>query len=160
MSIRRPEEEHDLGNRIATLLVNLPLSEPDPAHRLELVHEETSRVKESEQARAASLVIEASGWAPPTINRALSGAISRPLVFNLAISNVPGPQVPFYLLGRRMREVYPFVPLSPQRHALSIGVVSYDGGVYFGLVGDRDVLADIDELTAALEEAIAEQIGG
>ena len=158
MSIRRPEEEHDLGNRIATLLVNLPLAEPDPAHRLELVHEETSRVKDSEQARAASLVIEASGWAPPTINRALSGAISRPLVFNLAISNVPGPQVPFYLLGRRMREVYPFVPLSPQRHALSIGVVSYDGGVYFGLVGDRDVLADIDELTAALEEAIAEQV--
>jgi diacylglycerol O-acyltransferase / wax synthase len=159
MSIRRPEEEHDLGNRIATLLVSLPISERDPGRRLEAVHAETKRLKESEQARAASLVIEASGWAPPTINRVLSAAMARPLVFNLAISNVPGPQAPFYLLGRRMREVYPFVPLSPQGHALSIGVLSYDGGVFFGLAGDREALSDLDDLAALVEEAIAEQTG-
>jgi diacylglycerol O-acyltransferase len=159
MSVRRPEEQHDLGNRIATLLVPLPLAQGDPGRRLSEIHETTQRLKESEQARAASLVIEATGWAPPTINRVLSGAMSRPLVFNLAISNVPGPQVPFYLLGRRVRDVYPFVPLSPQGHALSAGVVSYDGSVYFGLVGDRDVLADLDDLAACLETAIAEQTG-
>ena len=65
--------------------------------------------------------------------------------------------MPFYLLGRRLREVYPFVPLSPQRRALSIGVVSYDGGVFFGLVGDRDALADIDRLAEAFAAALAEQ---
>jgi diacylglycerol O-acyltransferase / wax synthase len=158
MSIRRPDEHLELGNRIATLMVSLPLSEHNPVRRLERIHEETARVKESEQAQAASLVIEASGWTPPTINRVLADVLARPLTWNLVISNVPGPQTPFYLLGRRMVEVYPFVPLSPQGHALSIGVVSYDGGVYFGLAGDRDVFADIDEVAADLEAALAEQL--
>ena len=157
MSIRRPEEEHDLGNRIATLLVELPIGETDPARRLELIHAETDRLKQSEQARAASLIIEATGWTPPTINRVLAGAISRPLAFNLVVSNVPGPQAPFYLLGRKLEEIYPFVPLSPQNHALSIGVLSYDGGVYFGLVADRDALADVDQFAADIEAALAEQ---
>jgi WS/DGAT/MGAT family acyltransferase len=160
MSIRRAGEQHDLGNRIATLMVNLPLGERDPTERLGLIHAETTRVKESEAAHAASLVIEATGWAPPTMNRVLSAAISRPLTWNLVISNVPGPQMPFYLLGRRMLEVYPFVPLSPQGHALSIGIISYDGSVFFGLVGDRDKLADIDELVEAIEASIAEQAVG
>ena len=66
--------------------------------------------------------------------------------------------MPFYLLGKQVREIYPFVPLSPQGHALSIGIVSYDGGVYFGLVGDRRVMADIDDLAADIEAALAEQL--
>ena len=158
MSIRRSDEHLELGNRIATLMVALPLSEPDPAERLRLVHAETTRVKESEQARAASLVIEATGWTPPTINRVLADVISRQLNWNLVVSNVPGPQMPFYLLGRRMVEVYPVVPLSPQQHALSIGVVSYDGGVFFGVTADRNLFADIDEVAADLEAALAEQL--
>jgi WS/DGAT/MGAT family acyltransferase len=158
MSIRRSDEHLELGNRIATLMVALPLSEPNPAERLRLVHAETTRVKESEQARAASLVIEATGWTPPTINRVLADVISRQLNWNLVVSNVPGPQMPFYLLGRRMVEVYPVVPLSPQQHALSIGVVSYDGGVFFGITADRDLFADIDEVAADLESALTEQL--
>jgi diacylglycerol O-acyltransferase len=158
MSIRRPDEHLELGNRIATLMVSLPLNEGDPARRLERLHEETTRVKESEQARAASLVIEASGWTPPTINRVLADVLARPLTWNLVVSNVPGPQAPFYLLGRRMVEVYPFVPLSPQGHALSLGVVSYDGGVFFGLTGDRDLFADIDQVVGDFEAALAEQL--
>src|SRR3954449_4206234 len=158
MSIRRSDEHLELGNRIATLMVALPLSEPDPAERLRLVHEETTRVKESEQARAASLVIEATGWTPPTINRVLADVLARPLAWNLVISNVPGPQMPFYLLGRRMVEVYPVVPLSPQNHALSIGVVSYDGGVFFGVTGDRDLFADIGEVGTDMKAALAEQL--
>jgi len=157
VSIRRPDEKLELGNRITTLMVPLPLGEADPRRRLETIAAETARLKRSAQADAASLVIEATGWAPPTINRVLADVMARPLVWNLVVSNVPGPQMPFYLLGRRMLEVYPFVPLSPQGHALSIGVVSYDGGVFFGLAGDRDALADIDELAAATEAALAEQ---
>jgi WS/DGAT/MGAT family acyltransferase len=160
MSIRRSDEHLELGNRIATLMVSLPLSESDPIERLRTVHEETTRVKESEQARAASLVIEATGWTPPTINRVLADVLARPLSWNLVVSNVPGPQMPFYLLGRRMLEVYPVVPLSPQNHALAIGVVSYEGGVYFGVTGDRDLFADIDDVAADLEAALAEQLSG
>ncbi len=157
MSVRRPDEQLELGNRIATLLVRLPLAEADPAARLDRIHAETSRLKASEQARAASLVIEATGWTPPTVNRVLADAISRPLSWNLTVSNVPGPQVPFYVLGRRIEAIYPFVPLSPQHHALSVGVLSYDGGVFFGITGDRDLFADIDALAAELEAALAEQ---
>jgi diacylglycerol O-acyltransferase / wax synthase len=157
VSVRRPDEHLELGNRISTILVRLPLGIEDPALRLERIREETERLKRSEQARAASLIIEATGWTPPTINRLLSELMARPRVFNLVVSNVPGPQMPFYLLGRRMREVYPFVPLSPQGHALSIGVVSYDGGVFFGLVGDRRLVADLDDLARAVDAALAEQ---
>ena len=159
VSVRRPDEELELGNRIATLLVRLPLAIADPVERLAAGRDETTRLKESEQARAASLIIDATGWTPPTINRVLADAMSRPLTWNLVVSNVPGPQMPFYLLGRRLAEVYPFVPLSPQRRALAVGIVSYDGGVFFGLVGDRDALADLDRLGEAFEAALAEQTG-
>jgi WS/DGAT/MGAT family acyltransferase len=157
MSVRRPDEDLELGNRIATLLVRLPVGTEDPLERLRQVHAETTRVKQSEQAAAASLVIEATGWTPPTINRVLAGAISRPLAFNLVVSNVPGPQVPFYLLGRKLLAIYPFVPLSPQNHSLAIGVLSYDGGVFFGLAGDRDRMRDLDEFRGDIEETLREQ---
>jgi diacylglycerol O-acyltransferase / wax synthase len=157
VSIRRPEEKGELGNRLSTIMVRLPLGEPDPRQRLERLRDETKRLKESDNARAASLIIEATGWAPPTLNRLLSSAIARPLIFNLVVSNVPGPQQPLYLLGRRIREIYPFVPLSPQNHALSIGMISYDGTIYFGLAGDRDVVPDLDDLGGALREALREQ---
>jgi WS/DGAT/MGAT family acyltransferase len=159
VSVRRPDERDELGNRISTILVRLPLAVDDSAERLELIRKETARLKQSEQARAASLIIQATGWTPPTVNRLISRAMERPRVFNLVVSNVPGPQMPFYLLGRPMREVYPFVPLSPQGHALSIGVVSYDGGVFFGVTGDRAILADIDELATGLTDALHEQTG-
>ena len=110
-------------------------------------------------SKGASLIIEATGFAPPTINRALAGALARPLTWNLVVSNVPGPQVPLYLLGRRIESIHPLVPLSPQGRALSVGVLSYDGGVFFGLVGDRELVSDLDRFGADLEAALAEQIG-
>jgi diacylglycerol O-acyltransferase / wax synthase len=157
VSIRRPNEKGELGNRISTIMVRLPLSESDPRERLAKLRDETRRLKESDNARAASLIIEATGWAPPTINRLLSSAMARPLLFNLVVSNVPGPQRHLYLLGRQIKEIYPFVPLSPQNHALSIGMISYDGRVFFGLAGDHDVIPDLDGLADALREAIREQ---
>jgi diacylglycerol O-acyltransferase len=157
VSIRRPDEKGELGNRISTIMVRLPLSEPDPRRRLEQLRDETRRLKESDNARAASLLIEATGWAPPTLNRLLSSAMARPLIFNLVVSNVPGPQQPLYLLGREIREIYPFVPLSPQNHALSIGMISYNGRIYFGLAGDRDALPDLEDLASALRESLREQ---
>jgi hypothetical protein len=83
--------------------------------------------------------------------------MSRPLVFNLVVSNVPGPQQPLSLLGRRIREIYPYVPLSPQNHAVSIGLISYDGRVFFGLAGDRDIVPDLDRLAESMDEALREQ---
>lgn len=168
MSIRRPEEEGELGNRLTTLLVPLPIGERDPRERLRALSEVTTRLKASEGARAASLIIEASGWVPPTVNRVL-GQVSTALApvnrvmpqrlpWNMVISNVPGPPMPVYLLGRRLAAIHPYVALSPQRRALSIGVIGYDGQLTFGLVGDRDVLPDLDRLSEFLDEAIDEQL--
>ena len=159
MSVRRPDEDHELGNRLATLLVALPIAEPDPVARLELIHAYNDQAQGLRAGIVAlSLVIEGDrgGLLRPTINRVLADAIPRPLSWNPA-ANVPGPQVPLLRARRRIEAIYPFVPLSPQNHALSIGVLSYDGGVFFGLAGDRDVLADIDALAADLEAALAEQ---
>lgn len=157
VSLRQPGEEHEMGNRISTILVKLPIAEPDPRVRLETLSDQTARLKRSENARAASLIVEAAGWTPPTINRLLSSAMARPLVFNLVVSNVPGPQQPLYLLGRRLREIYPYVPLSPQDHALSLGLISYDGRVFFGMAADRDVVPDLDAFAGAVRAAISEQ---
>jgi WS/DGAT/MGAT family acyltransferase len=171
MSIRKPGEELALGNRITTLIVPLPLSEPDPGERLRRIHETTARLKRSEAARAASLVIEASGWVPPTMTRVLGSVgsvggaalertgvgrvVPQRLPWNLVISNVPGPAMPVYLLGRPLQAIHPFVPLSPQRRALSIGVISYDGGLYFGCTGDRDRMADLDDFAGFIDAELA-----
>jgi WS/DGAT/MGAT family acyltransferase len=157
VSLRTADDTSELGNRMSTILVRLPLGIEDPEDRLERVRSDTARLKQSEQAKATSMIINATGWTPPTVNRLISGAMARPLVWNLVVSNVPGPQMPFYLLGSPLVEVYPFVPLSPQGHALTIGVLSYDGGVFFGLTGDRTALADIDELAGALDAALEQQ---
>jgi diacylglycerol O-acyltransferase / wax synthase len=167
MSVRKPGEERELGNRMTTLLVPLPLAERDPLARLERVHATTTKLKASEGARAASLLIEASGWVPPTVNRLLGqmnaalGPVNRVmpqrLPWNLVISNVPGPPMPVYLLGRRLQAIHPYVALSPQRRALSIGVISYDGGLFFGLVGDRDRLPELGELPGMFDAALEEQ---
>jgi hypothetical protein len=79
------------------------------------------------------------------------------IAWNLVISNVPGPPMPVYLLGRRLDAIHPFVALSPQGRALSIGVISYAGALLFGLVGDRDRLADLDLMSGFIDEAVAEQ---
>ncbi len=169
MSIRKPEEEGELGNRMTTLLVPLPLRETDPLARLQQLHETTARLKSSEGARAASLIIEANGWVPPTLNRLLGQmntalapvnrrVLPQRLPWNLVISNVPGPPMPVYLLGQRLEAIHPFVALSPQRRALSIGVISYDGSLMFGLVGDRDRLPDLDRMSGFIDEALAEQL--
>ncbi len=165
MSLRKPGEAGTLGNRITTLMVPLPLGEEDPDERLRTLHETTARLKGSEAAHAASMVIEASGWVPPTMSRVLGSvggalgpvrdAMPQRLPWNLVISNVPGPAMPLYLLGSPLRSIHPFVALSPQRRALSIGVISLDGGLHFGLVGDRDRLADLDRLAELIGEELA-----
>lgn len=171
MSIRKPGEELALGNRITTLMVPLPLGEPDAGERLRRIHETTSRLKRSEAGRAASLVIEASGWVPPTMSRVLgqvgstagaaadrtgvSRVVPQRIPWNLVISNVPGPPMPVYLLGRRLQSIHPFVPLSPQRRDLSIGVISYDGGLFFGFVGDRDRMPDLDDFAGFVDAELA-----
>jgi diacylglycerol O-acyltransferase len=154
VSVRRPGEEG--GNRISTVLVDLPVHEADPGARLDAVHSAMSAIKDSAAVRAGALLVGASGWAPPLVSSALARGMGGLRAFNLVVSNVPGPQQPFYVAGSRLRAVYPAVPLNPANQGLSVGVLSYDGGVHFGLLADRDLDPGVQVAADALAEALAE----
>jgi WS/DGAT/MGAT family acyltransferase len=157
VSIRTDDQRGELGNRISTVFVDLPLR-GTPLERLEAVSKEMSQVKGSAQVRAGALIVGATGLAPPVISSLAVRAMSGPRLFNLVVSNVPGPQQTFYLAGVPMREVYPAVPLNPRNQAMTVGILSYDGGVYFGLLADRDAVPDVAEAASRLEQALAELV--
>jgi WS/DGAT/MGAT family acyltransferase len=154
VSIRAADERGEPGNRISTVFVDLPLR-GEPLERLGAVSAAMGDAKDSAQVRAGALIVGATGLAPPLVSSLAVRAMAGPRLFNLVVSNVPGPQQTFYLDGVPVREVFPAVPLNPPNQALTIGVVSYDGGVGFGLLSDRDALPDVADAAAALERAIA-----
>ena len=154
VSVRTDEQRGELGNRISTVFVELPLR-GDPLERVRRVNTDMTQVKGSAQVRAGALIVGATGLAPPVVSSLAVRAMSGPRMFNLVVSNVPGPQQTFYLDGVPLREVYPAVPLNPRNQALSVGIVSYDGGVYFGLLGDRDALPDLGDAARGVEDAMA-----
>ena len=154
VSVRREGEEG--GNRFSTVLVDLPTHEPDPIARMLAVHEQMAKLKDSAAVRAGALLVGASGWAPPLVSSALARAMSGVRAFNLVVSNLPGPQQPFYLSGVRLERVHPIVPLNPASQGLTVSVLSYDGTVCFGLLADRALEPPLDQVSAALADALGE----
>jgi diacylglycerol O-acyltransferase len=159
VSVRGDSESGQLGNRVSSYLVDLPVGEPNPVVRLSQVSYAMKAHKESGQSVGADALVALSGFAPPTLHamgaRAASSFTRR--LFNVVVTNVPGPQFPLYAAGARMLEMYPVVPLATGQ-ALSIGLTSYDGGVYFGLNADRDAMYDADVLASLIEESLAELV--
>jgi diacylglycerol O-acyltransferase / wax synthase len=153
VSVRAESERGEVGNRISTVFVDLPLR-GEPLDRVRAISRAMDEVKESSQVRAGALIVGATGLAPPVVSSVAVRAMSAPRVFNLVVSNIPGPQQTFYLGGLPMREVFPAVPLNPRNQALSVGIVSYAGTVGFGLLADRDALPDVAEAAAGLERAV------
>jgi hypothetical protein len=139
-----------LGNRVTGIFLDLPVGPMPAARRLRLVTQATTGLKESHQAVAAERLIALSGWAPATLH-ALAGRVgfTNQRVLNLVVSNVPGLQTPLYAGGARLLETYPLLPLVANL-ALVVCVTSYCGTLYFGLVGDRDALPDIEVLARGL----------
>jgi WS/DGAT/MGAT family acyltransferase len=160
VSVRTEGQVGALGNRVSAIFVDLPVGEPSPVVRLHQVSYAMKAHKESGQSVAADAIVALSGFAPPTIHSAaarLASGFSRRL-FNVVVTNVPGPQFPLYAAGAPMLECYPVVPLS-KGQAVSIGLTSYDGGVYYGLNADRDAMPDVDVLAQCIEESLAELVG-
>ncbi len=157
VSVRRPGEEG--GNAISTVLVDLPVGEDDPARRIAHVHASMQAIKESAAIRAGALLVGAIGWAPPLVSAGLARATGGVRAFNLVVSNVPGPQQPFWLNGCRLLAIHPAVPLNPSTQSLNVGIVSYDGTVCFGLLADRDLDPPVEVAAACLREALDELTG-
>lgn len=155
VSVRAEVERGALGNRVASVWAALPVHERDPARRLELVSETMSGLKASGQAVGAQLLTSLGEYAPPTILAQASRLVARQRAFNLVVTNVPGPQFPLYSLGRQMHAVYPVVPLSDNT-TLGIALLSYNGTVGFGVLGDYDAAPDIAVLAEGIEKAFAE----
>jgi diacylglycerol O-acyltransferase / wax synthase len=160
VSVRADGETGSLGNRVSAMFVDLPVGEPSAVMRLHQVSYAMKAHKESGQSVAADAIVALSGFAPPTIHSTaarLASGFSRRL-FNVVVTNVPGPQFPLYAAGARMLECYPVVPLS-KGQSVSVGLTSYDGGVYYGLNADRDAMPDVDVLAQCIEESLAELVG-
>jgi diacylglycerol O-acyltransferase len=155
MSVRAEAERGALGNRVTAMYAPLPVYAADPVERFEAVHEAMKGLKESGQAVGAEMITQLAGFAPPTVLSQASRLQSSQRLFNVVVTNVPGPQFPLYILGRRLLRIYPQVPLVTNT-ALGIAIMSYDGTINFGLLGDYDALPDLDDLAAALRDAIAE----
>jgi WS/DGAT/MGAT family acyltransferase len=155
VSVRAEAERGALGNRVTSMFAPLPVYADDPVERFEIVHEAMKGLKESGQAVGAELLTELADFAPPTVLAQASRLQSSQRAFNVVVTNVPGPQFPLYMLGRKLLRIYPQVPLV-RNTALGIAIMSYDGTLNFGLLGDYDALRDLDDLAAALRDAIAE----
>jgi diacylglycerol O-acyltransferase len=155
VSVRAEEEHGALGNRISAMMAPLPVWCEDPVERLHLVSETMGDLKGSGQAVGAEILTKITDFAPPTIASQAARLQPAQRFFNLVVTNVPGPQFPLYVLGRKMEAIFPMVPLA-RRQALCIGIMSYNGTINFGLVGDYDAMADLDSFALDLEASVEE----
>ncbi len=155
VNLRSAGEELALGNRITSLFVRLPVSIEDPVERYARQREEAETLKSGTQALGSSTLLDLTQHAPPVIHSFLARALFATRLFNVTITNVPGPQLPLYGLGSKMTEIWPLVPLAAD-HAVGLAVLSYDGKVFFALNADRDTMPDLDTLAEGIEDSFAQ----
>ena len=155
VNIRRDAEHGELGNKVSSLFIDLPVAEADPLQRYELVVAATAKGKAGGQARAASALTELTEFAPPVLHAGLARSLYAKRLFNITITNVPGAPSRAYAFGAAMVDVVPVVPLAAE-HTLGIAVVSYAGGMTFGLYADRATVPDLDLLRDGIVRSILE----
>lgn len=146
-----------VGNEVAAHLVDLPVGEPNPVVRLQHISHAMAEHLESGRPVGAAALLRVGGFAPATLHSLgarAAGAFSG-RIFNVLVTNSPGPQQPVYAGTARMIDMFPVMPLV-RNQALAVGVTSYDGSVYFGLNGDRKAMFDVDTVAAGIEHSLAE----
>jgi WS/DGAT/MGAT family acyltransferase len=153
VSVRADAQRQDLGNRISFAFIELPVEVAARGERLARVREATAAFKSSGRPAGTGAVLGALGFLPDPLKNQAARMASSPRVFNLTVSNIPGPRFPVYMLGAELSEAYPVVPIAEQ-HALSIGMFSYRDSMCFGLYADPDALPEVAELPAFLDSEI------
>jgi diacylglycerol O-acyltransferase / wax synthase len=155
VSVRSDVEQGALGNRVAAMMAPLPVWCDNPVVRLDVVRDAMHNLKQSGQAVGAEVLTRIGGFAPPTILAQATRIGARQRTFNLVVTNVPGPQFPLYLQGREMIDIFPMVPLATNQR-LGIALMSYNGAINFGLIGDFDSMPDLEDLAAHLGASLEE----
>ncbi|MEO8091731.1 MAG: wax ester/triacylglycerol synthase family O-acyltransferase [bacterium] len=155
VNVRTSGDHLALGNKISSLFVKLPVAEEDPLQRYRAQVREAESLKSGDEALGTAALVDVSSLAPPILHSTLARSMYATRLFNLTITNVPGPQQPLYALGSRMRAVWPLVPLAAD-HAIALAVLSYDGDLFFAFNADRDAVTDLDVVLEGLEESLAE----
>jgi diacylglycerol O-acyltransferase len=161
VSVRAEHERGTYNNKVSAMFAELPVEIDDPVARLESIHEQMKELKRSGQAIAAERLTALGGFAPAML-LALAGRVGSRVPqrsVNTVTTNVPGPQHPLYLSGRRLLEAFPFVPLGGSVR-VGVAIFSYDGHINFGVTGDRDTAADIGVLCEGIERSMAELTPG
>ncbi len=163
VSVRTKDQRNTLGNQLTVMRAPLPIYIDDPVARLRFVRAAMDGLKESKQAVGAATLAAVNSLAPPTVLAQASRLNFSTRLFNLIVTNIPGPQIPLYLLGRQLQDLFP-VAFLPENHALAIAIMSYNGGLDFGLLGDFDALPDIDVIAEgiaiSLDELLTTARGG
>jgi diacylglycerol O-acyltransferase len=161
VSVRTADEQSSFGNKITMMSCPLPVYADDPRERYRIVSEAMRGLKDSKRALGAETIAGLQDFAPPTIFAQASRLNFSSRLYNLLVTNVPGPQFPLYLLGRELEQLVPIPFLGPEK-ALAIAIMSYNGGVHVALMGDYDALDDVDDLAVWVSDeitALAEAAG-
>lgn len=152
VSVRSDDEKGELGNRVSSWILNLPIQEDDPREQLRLIHETTQELKDSRQALGVEMMMQVAEWTPSNLLSLGSQAMNGPI--NTIVTNVPGPQFPLYLQGAKLLGIYPQVPLLGGL-GVGIALMSYDGRVCWGFNGDPEIVPDVGEFTSLIAESMA-----
>jgi hypothetical protein len=156
VNIRTGEHARAQGNVLTSLFVELPVAEPDPLERHRRLVARSESLKHSSQPVGGKALVDLAGLAPPVLGELLGRAMfGGERVFNLTITNVRASEMPLYAFGARLREVLPYVPLF-SGHRVGIAVVSYAGGMIFGLGSDRTSTPDLEVLTEGIRDSYEE----
>ena len=155
VNLRAAGEELALGNKITSLFVHLPVGVEDPAERYACQIEEAENLKSGSQALGTSTLIDLTTHAPPVIHSFLARSLFATRLFNVTVTNVPGPQMTLYGMGSKMTDIWPLVPLAAD-HAVGLAVLSYEGKMFFGLNANHDTMPDLEVLADGIEESLAE----
>ena len=155
VSVRTKDQRNTLGNQITVMRGPLPVYIGDPVARLDFVRKAMDGLKESKQAEGAATLAAVNNLAPPTVLAQASRLNFSTRLFNLIVTNIPGPQMPLYVLGRELKDLFPLAFL-PEDHALAVAIMSYNGNLDFGLLGDYDALPDIDLIAEGLDAVVTQ----
>jgi WS/DGAT/MGAT family acyltransferase len=162
ISVRTDCEAGTMGNRVSAMLVSLATTVDDPVERLQRIQDGTARAKDQEHAVSASTLTNWTEFAAPAVAALAARLLSstrtidrlRP-IFNVVISNVPGPNIPLYSAGCQVRAIYPMGPINLGL-GLNMTVMSYMGGVHFGLVACRETVPEVDALAGFVLDSLTE----